>query len=84
MKLLMLVVIVALCCTALWSKPAVSFGGWVKVTVEPGDTEWSIGEAHCPQADTRQVVCAIELRNHTNTALEPGQTLWVPTKVTDP
>ncbi|MCL6443699.1 MAG: LysM domain-containing protein [Alicyclobacillus sp.] len=56
------------------------FAGWRAVTVEPGQTLWTLGEKYCPSADPRDVVDAIEHRNHITGSLYPGEIVWVPTK----
>lgn len=61
-----------------------TFSGWVLVTVRPGATEWSIGSTHCPDADPRDVVAAIEQRNHMGNVIQPGEQIWVPTAVHHP
>lgn len=46
------------------------------VTVQPGDTLWSIAQRTAPQRDPRQVVDQLRRLNHLNSvALTPGQTL---------
>lgn len=84
MKLLFAAGIVTVLFVRILTDTGPQFSGWTQVTVAPGDTEWSIGENHCPSADTRQVVYAIALRNHIHGDLQPGQVLWVPTHVTYP
>jgi len=56
-----------------------TFSGWVLVTVRPGATEWSIANSHCPDADPRDVVAAIEQHNHIDDLIQPGEQIWVPT-----
>ncbi|HEY0168540.1 MAG TPA: LysM peptidoglycan-binding domain-containing protein [Jatrophihabitans sp.] len=57
--------------------PAVSVPSAV-VTVQPGDTLWSIAGQVAPGRDPRQVVQSIRESNHlTSVSLSPGQTLKV-------
>jgi Tfp pilus assembly protein FimV len=50
------------------------------VTVEPGDTLWSVAERVAPHADTRQVVAEIQSLNKISDAVVvPGERLVVPT-----
>ncbi|WP_067936287.1 hypothetical protein [Alicyclobacillus kakegawensis] len=56
------------------------FAGWVPVTVQPGQTLWTLGTSHCPDADPRDVIQAIEQRNHIGGSVKPGQVVLVPTK----
>lgn len=56
------------------------FNGWKMVVVQDGQNEWTIGQQYCPAADTRDVVDAIEAHNHSNGNVQPGETLWVPTR----
>jgi Tfp pilus assembly protein FimV len=49
------------------------------VTVEPGDTLWSIASRVAPGRDPRAEVAALQRRNHlTGVQLLPGQVLRVP------
>jgi nucleoid-associated protein YgaU len=49
------------------------------VTVQPGDTLWSIASQVAPDRDPRAEVAALQQRNHlTGVALYPGQVLRVP------
>jgi Tfp pilus assembly protein FimV len=49
------------------------------VTVQPGDTLWSIASRVAPQSDPRAEVAALQRRNHlTGVDLTPGQILRVP------
>ncbi|HEX3335718.1 MAG TPA: LysM peptidoglycan-binding domain-containing protein [Jatrophihabitans sp.] len=49
------------------------------VTVEAGDTLWSIAARFAPQRDPRAEVAALQHRNHlTSVDLTPGQVLRVP------
>jgi Tfp pilus assembly protein FimV len=49
------------------------------VTVQPGDTLWSIATRVAPQSDPRAEVAALQRRNHlTDVDLTPGQVLRVP------
>ena len=84
MKLLLGVVLITLLFVGVLFQSPPQFSGWTRVTVASGDTEWSIAEAHCPSADTRDVVSAIEARNHTDGDIQPGQVLWAPTRVSYP
>jgi len=48
------------------------------VTVQPGDTLWSIAQRAEPKADPRLVVDQLRKANHLNSVvLSPGQTLKV-------
>ena len=50
-----------------------------KVTVEPGQSLWSLAEAYDPNADPRDIVLQIQQLNALPGAqLRAGQTLWVP------
>jgi LysM repeat protein len=50
-----------------------------KVMVLPGQTLWSLAEAHDPSADTRLVIQQIEQLNAmTGDQIRPGEVLWVP------
>lgn len=60
------------------------FSGWVQVVVNPGDSEWSIALDHGPKVDTRDVVEAMEGRNHIGDVIQPGERIWVPTKAFRP
>jgi LysM repeat protein len=49
------------------------------VTVQPGDTLWSIATRVAPQRDPRAEVAALQKRNHlADVALVPGQVLQIP------
>ena len=49
------------------------------VTVEPGDTVWSIADGRYPNQDTRAKVEEIERANHlSNPIVQPGQQLRLP------
>ena len=49
------------------------------VTVQPGDTLWSIASRVAPEGDPRAEVAALERRNHLRSVdLVPGQLLHVP------
>ncbi|MBJ7602936.1 MAG: LysM peptidoglycan-binding domain-containing protein [Candidatus Dormibacteraeota bacterium] len=49
------------------------------VTVQPGDTVWSIAAEHYPQSDTRVKVGEIEHDNSlSGPSLHPGQRLKLP------
>jgi len=50
-----------------------------KVTVLPGQSLWSLGEAYDPNADTRLIVQEIQqLNSMSGDRLQPGEVLWVP------
>jgi LysM repeat protein len=50
-----------------------------KVTVGPGQSLWSIAEAHDPQADTRLVIQEIlEMNSLAGDQVQPGEVLWIP------
>lgn len=65
---------------ALWLAPP-RLSGWTSVTVGPGQTLWGLSETYCPHTDPRDVVGAIEARNHIGATIQPGEVLFVPTKV---
>lgn len=50
----------------------------VMVTVESGDTLWSIAEENCPSRDPREVVWEIEQANQIGAYIRPGDRLKVP------
>jgi len=50
-----------------------------KVMVLPGQTLWSLAEAHDPSADARLIIEQIEqLNSMTGDQIQPGEVLWVP------
>jgi hypothetical protein len=50
-----------------------------KVTVLPGQSLWSVAEAHDPDADTRVIIYEIQqLNSIAGDRLQPGEVLWVP------
>jgi Tfp pilus assembly protein FimV len=53
---------------------------YVRVTVHPGDTLWSIASSHsAPSADVQEVVDRISAANRiAGGALQPGQHLRIP------
>ncbi|MDQ2955668.1 MAG: LysM peptidoglycan-binding domain-containing protein [Actinomycetota bacterium] len=58
--------------------PASSIASGVTVTVQPGDTLWSIAQRAEPNRDPRLVVDQLRKVNHLDSvALTPGQTLKV-------
>jgi len=53
--------------------------GWVTVTVDPGDTLWSLAQTADPGADPRPLIAEIRRVNGLGTStLQPGQSLAVP------
>ena len=61
------------------SGPAEAHGNATQVTVQPGDTLWSIAQSADPNADARAVVQQILQANRlTNPDITAGQRLWVP------
>ena len=51
------------------------------VTVQPGDTLWSIASDRYPGSDVRARIWQIQQTNHLNTAaLSPGEQLKIPTR----
>jgi hypothetical protein len=59
--------------------PAGPGRGVVQLTVQPGQSLWSVAESADPGADTRAVVQQIvELNSLTGSAIFAGQRLWVP------
>ena len=56
-------------------------GPYEALTVEPGDTLWSIAADRYPGGDVRAKVFQIEAANHLNgPAIRAGETLQVPTR----
>ena len=54
-----------------------------KVTVLPGQSLWSLGEAYDPNADTRLIVQEIQqLNSMSGDQVQAGEVLWVPRDVT--
>jgi hypothetical protein len=50
-----------------------------KVTVLPGQSLWSLGEAYDPNADTRLIIQEIQqLNSMSGDQVMPGEVLWVP------
>jgi len=50
-----------------------------KVTVLPGQSLWSLGEAYDPNADTRVIVQEIQqLNSMSGDEVQAGEVLWVP------
>jgi LysM repeat protein len=50
-----------------------------KVTVLPGQSLWSLGEAYDPNADTRVIVQEIQqLNSMSGDEVKAGEVLWVP------
>jgi hypothetical protein len=50
-----------------------------KVTVLPGQSLWSLGEAYDPNADTRLIIQEIQqLNSMSGDHVQPGEVLWVP------
>ena len=50
-----------------------------KVTVLPGQSLWSLGEAYDPNADTRLIVQEIQqLNSMSGDQVQAGEVLWVP------
>jgi LysM domain len=50
-----------------------------KVTVLPGQSLWSLGEAYDPNADTRLIIQEIQqLNSMSGDQVQPGEVLWVP------
>ena len=51
------------------------------VTVQPGDTLWTIASERYPNSDVRAKVWQIEQANHLfGQALQPGETIEVPSR----
>jgi LysM domain len=51
----------------------------IKVTVEPGESLWSVAENTDPDADPRDIILeVIGLNKLTGTTIYPGEQLWVP------
>jgi hypothetical protein len=54
---------------------------YVKVSVKPGDTLWSIAEAIAPEGDRRSLVADIVDINHLESLeLQAGQKIYIPTR----
>jgi len=54
---------------------------YVKVSVKPGDTLWSIAESIAPQGDRRSLVADIVDINHLESLeLQAGQKIYIPTR----
>jgi len=54
---------------------------YVKISVKPGDTLWSIAEGIAPQADRRALVADIvEVNNLKSPNLQAGQKIYIPTR----
>jgi len=50
-----------------------------KVTVLPGQSLWSLGEAYDPNADTRLIIQEIQqLNSMSGDQVQPGEVPWVP------
>ncbi|HHY10936.1 MAG TPA: LysM peptidoglycan-binding domain-containing protein [Firmicutes bacterium] len=50
----------------------------LEITVQPGDTLWSIAKANVPKKDPRDVIAAVRVLNQLNSAeIFPGQTLRI-------
>jgi len=52
-----------------------------EVTVQQGDSLWSIAETNCPNQDPREVIHNIEKTNRLGEFLHPGDVLTVPREV---
>ncbi len=52
------------------------------ITVNQGDTLWSIAESYCPNEDPRKVIYEIGQANHLGEYLLPGEVLIVPQEIT--
>jgi len=54
---------------------------YVKVSVKPGDTLWSIAESIAPHGDLRSLVADIvEINRLTTPELQAGQKIYIPTR----
>ena len=54
---------------------------YVKVSVKPGDTLWSIAESIAPTGDRRSLVADIvEINRLTTPELQAGQKIYIPTR----
>jgi nucleoid-associated protein YgaU len=54
---------------------------YVKVSVKPGDTLWSIAESIAPRGDRRSLVADIvEVNRLTTPELQAGQKIYIPTR----
>jgi hypothetical protein len=54
---------------------------YVKVSVKPGDTLWSIAESIAPSGDRRSLVADIVEINHLKSPeLQAGQKIYIPTR----
>jgi LysM repeat protein len=64
---------------ATHDKPGSVNKNLARVTVLPGDSLWSVAEAHDPNADTRLVIQQIQqLNSLSGDEVQPGEVLWVP------
>ena len=80
-NLIGLAALAAMLALIVWLAPVPPhFSGWRRVVVQAGQSEWALALRYCPQAETRYVVDAVEARNHTNGDIQPGESLWIPTK----
>lgn len=78
--ILFVAVITGIIIMSLTSQIPPRFSGWKPVVVEPGQTIWTIGTSILPNVYPSDVVDVIVDRNHAYGDIQPGQTLWVPTK----
>jgi len=54
---------------------------YLKISIKPGDTLWSIAEGIAPQADRRALVADIvEVNNLKSPNLQAGQKIYIPTR----
>ena len=54
---------------------------YVKVSVKPGDTLWSIAESIAPRGDRRSLVAdMVEINRLTTPELQAGQKIYIPTR----
>jgi len=54
---------------------------YVKVSVKPGDTLWSIAESIAPHGDRRSLVAdMVEINRLTTPELQAGQKIYIPTR----
>lgn len=51
------------------------------ITVQQGDTLWSIAEDNCPNQDPRKVIDQIKEHNRLEKYLSPGERLIVPREI---
>ena len=51
---------------------------YIRHTVNPGETLWSIARHYRPETDPRDVIYEMQEVNGITPLIHPGQTIWVP------